>query len=224
MNINEIFGLREQGLIKDAYEAARIYYASDKGQTATRLMFWTAVDMLRFQVKNGQTDEATKIYQALERLVQRHTTASNDIQMLNVMKSCYQLLSNTHERDYPQKKEPKHLQLGVWGEEVAVSYLMDKGYIIVERDWRSKHRDIDVIAYQDDCLVFVEVKTRRNCEFADPLLSINYLKRKNLQQAINHYIQYRKISNSWRFDVITIIGEYGCSTPVINHIEDFCLL
>jgi len=223
MSINEILDLHSQGRIKEAYEAARIKYAKDKGQDATNAMFWTAVDMLKFQVKNGLDHEASKIYEALERLVHRPTIASNNTQMLEAMKACHQLLTKPEKRERLQQKEARHLQLGVWGEEVAVSYLLDKGYVILERDWHSNHRDIDIVAFQDGCLVFVEVKTRRNDDFADPLLSINYPKRKNLQQAIHHYLRYRKTDDPWRFDVITIIGEYGCSAPVISHIEDFSL-
>lgn len=223
MTTNEIFGLCKQGLVQEAYEAARILYATDKGQTATNAMFWTAIDMLKLLVRNGESHKARNIYNALVRLVQRHPSADKNSQMLDAMEACHQLLNNYEEPKPLPRSKATHLQLGVWGEEVAVSYLKDKGYIILERDWHSKHRDIDIIACQDDCLVFIEVKTRRNCDYADPLQSINYQKRKNLQRAINHYLNYKKIDGSWRFDVITIIGENGCSTPVIDHIEDFSL-
>ena len=118
---------------------------------------------------------------------------------------------------------PEHLKTGIWGEELAAVFLREKGYVILERDWHSSHRDIDIIAQQDDCIVFVEVKTRSNRDFADPLKAINYKKQKNLLRAINHYIHYRKLDNPWRFDVITIVGKMGTATPEIEHIEDFRL-
>ena len=95
--------------------------------------------------------------------------------------------------------------------------------VILERDWHSNHRDIDIIAQQGDCIVFVEVKTRRNREYGDPLQAINYQKQKNLRRAINHYIHFRHLNNPWRFDVITIVGVLGCNMPEISHIEDFAL-
>jgi len=118
---------------------------------------------------------------------------------------------------------PEHLLVGVWGEEMAVNYLLQKDYIILERDWHSSHRDIDIIAQQGKCIVFVEVKTRRNREYGDPLQAINYQKQKNLRRAINHYIHFRNLNSPWRFDVITIVGELGCNIPEISHIIDFTL-
>jgi uncharacterized protein (TIGR00252 family) len=122
------------------------------------------------------------------------------------------------------EKGAEHLQTGVWGEELAAAYLREKGYVILERDWRSKHRDIDIVAQQANSIVFVEVKTRRNREFAEPETAVDYKKLRNLRLAINHYIHYRKIENPWRFDVITVVGTVGCMSPEINHIEDFALL
>jgi uncharacterized protein (TIGR00252 family) len=113
--------------------------------------------------------------------------------------------------------------MGVWGEELAVAYLREKGYIILERDWHSSHRDIDIVAQKDDYIVFVEVKTRRNRDYADPLQAVNYQKRKNLRRAINHFIHYRNFDNPWRFDVITIVGTMDGTMPEIDHIEDFSL-
>ena len=114
--------------------------------------------------------------------------------------------------------------MGVWGEELAAAYLREKGYVILERDWHSKHRDIDIIAQDGDTIVFVEVKTRRSRDFADPLQAVNSDKKYNLRLAINHYIHYRKIEKQWRFDVITIVGELDSSIPDITHIKDFNII
>ena len=107
--------------------------------------------------------------------------------------------------------------------DLAVRYLQQKGYDIVERDWHSNHRDIDIIAHLDGTLVFVEVKTRSNRDFSEPESSVNYQKQKNLRQSVNHYIKSKCIDLPWRFDVITIVGKTGCKEPEINHIEDFFL-
>ena len=123
-----------------------------------------------------------------------------------------------------QTQTPMHLLLGRWGEETAVAYLRKKGYVIVERDWHSGHRDIDIIAQHEEVLVFVEVKTRQNRDLVEPELAVNYQKQRNLRLAINHYVKYRHVTLPWRFDVITIIGTIGDETPDINHIEDFNLI
>ena len=123
-----------------------------------------------------------------------------------------------------QTQTPMHLLLGRWGEETAVAYLRKKGYVIVERDWHSGHRDIDIIAQHEGILVFVEVKTRQNRDFVEPELAVNYQKQRNLRLAINHYVKYRHVTLPWRFDVITIIGTIGDETPDINHLEDFNLI
>lgn len=222
MTINEVFGLRNQGRKEEAYEAARAIYATDKSPYASAAMFWTAVDMLKIRVSDGRTEEAKKIYMALERLLP--TLKDEKGWMHDAMNNCHKLLEKGDNRERLLEEGPEHLQMGVWGEELAVAYLREKGYVILERDWHSTHRDIDIIAQQGELIVFVEVKTRRNRDFADPLQAINYQKRKNLRLAINHYIHYRKFDNPWRFDVITVVGELGTKMPEINHIEDFNII
>ena len=66
-----------------------------------------------------------------------------------------------------------HNDLGKWGENCAAEYLQRKGYTIVVRDWKSGHRDIDIVAKDNETLVFVEVKTRRNRVFIENYLFIS---------------------------------------------------
>ena len=117
-----------------------------------------------------------------------------------------------------------HNELGKWGEDLAVAYLQGKGYTILERDWKSGRRDIDIIAKDETgTIVFVEVKTRRNHVFGEPEDAIDYRKMQSLQQAINHYVKFRRINNEVRFDIISIVGTIG-SEPEINHIKDVSLI
>lgn len=117
-----------------------------------------------------------------------------------------------------------HNELGQWGENLAVAYLQGKGYQIVERDWKSGHRDIDIIARDEaGTIVFVEVKTRRNQVFGEPEEAIDFRKLQSLQQAINHYIKFHHVSGEVRFDIISIVGTIG-SEPEINHIKDVSLI
>ena len=71
--------------------------------------------------------------------------------------------------------------------------------------------------------MFVEVKTRSSRDFLDPITAVNRQKQHNLLHAINHYIQYKRISSAYRFDVITIVGIPDRLNPEIEHIEDFQL-
>ena len=116
-----------------------------------------------------------------------------------------------------------HNELGKWGEDLAADYLQRKGYTIIERDWKSGRRDLDIVAKNGDVIVFVEVKTRRNSLYGQPEEAVDYRKLQSLQQAINHYIKFRHISQEVRFDIISIVGTIG-SEPDIQHIQDVALL
>ena len=116
----------------------------------------------------------------------------------------------------------EHYELGQWGEEVAADYLRRKDYTIVERNWKSGHRDLDIIAWDgaSQSLVFVEVKTRRNRMFSDPEEAVNHQKMYHLRKAANHYVKYRRLDCNLRLDVITVVGTPE-TVPEIEHIEDF---
>ena len=118
-----------------------------------------------------------------------------------------------------------HNELGKWGEDLAADYLQRKGYTIIERDWKSGKRDLDIIALDEDenVVVFVEVKTRRNRLFGEPEESVNYHKLQNLQQAISHYVKVKHIHQEIRFDIISIVGTVG-TDPDIQHIQNVALL
>ena len=111
-------------------------------------------------------------------------------------------------------------ELGTWGEEQAADFLIHKGYTILERDWKSGHRDIDIIATNGQVVVFVEVKARRNRIFGEPEDAIDYMKMHNLRAAINHYVKFKNIRLDIRFDIITVVGTPYMGQAEITHIED----
>jgi len=113
----------------------------------------------------------------------------------------------------------EHNDFGAWGEQLAEDYLRRKGYEIVERDWRCGHRDIDIIALDDEELVFVEVKTRRNTIFADPEDAVDWKKRRNLLYAANAFVKMKRLKCDFRFDLITIVGS-DSDTADIEHTKD----
>ena len=116
-----------------------------------------------------------------------------------------------------------HNELGKWGEDTAAAYLEEKGYQIIERDWKSGHHDLDIVAKEDNTLVIVEVKTRRSRLFGDPEEAIDYKKRQSLQSAINHYVKSHHTGHDVRFDIISIVGTIG-SEPEIEHIKVVALI
>ena len=111
-----------------------------------------------------------------------------------------------------------HIDFGKQGEEIAVKYLMDKGYEILERNWRNRHKEIDIIAKDGNELVVVEVKTRKSNDYGDPDFAVNKQKQRLLISAANSYIYSNNLDLDTRFDIISIIIKDG--NPVIDHIED----
>ena len=69
MTVKEIFELRKQGRIEEAYEAIRPIYATHKGRYTTLCMMWVGADMFKLRLEQGRVDEAEKIYLALQRLI-----------------------------------------------------------------------------------------------------------------------------------------------------------
>ncbi len=112
----------------------------------------------------------------------------------------------------------KHNELGKRGEELAVQYLTENGYEILERNWRNKHKEIDIIAKDGETLVVVEVKTRQSDDHGEPDLAVTRQKQTRLIYAANAYIFNNGLDVSTRFDVISIFFNNG--SPVIDHIED----
>ena len=218
MTAKDVFELRKQGLTETAYETARMIYANDKSPYSSLAMFWAAVDVLRVRNGEGRHEEAHKILLALERMLPQVPDKEGWVK--DAFLNCKLLLEKAEQRNTSDAKAPQHLETGIWGEELAAAYLRHKGYVILERDWRSGHRDIDIIARNSEFIVFVEVKTRRSADFCDPAKAVDYKKRRNIRQSMNHYIKYHHIDLPVRFDIITVVGQIGDESPEVNHLED----
>ena len=92
------------------------------------------------------------------------------------------------------------------GEKRACQYLLSKGFAIIERNWRTKGGEIDIIAYKNDILVFVEVKTLPNGTMDMIQRELNYQKRQRIIKTSKRFLlNHRQYSNSYiRYDVIVI--------------------
>ena len=112
----------------------------------------------------------------------------------------------------------EHNLLGNKGEMLAARYLMEQGFAIREYNWRSGHKEIDLVAQERDVLVFVEVKTRSSEAFGDARNAVTPFKQRNLVLAAEAYVRAKKIDLETRFDVVTVVGTED--THKIEHIRD----
>lgn len=111
-----------------------------------------------------------------------------------------------------------HNELGKQGESLALNFLKNKKYLILEKNWRYQKAEIDIIAQKDKQIIFVEVKTRSTDFFGAPKNFINQKKINLLVLAANQYLEINELTNEVRFDIIGII--YKNSKISINHIKD----
>ena len=110
-------------------------------------------------------------------------------------------------------------RIGYIGEEIASNYLKKNNYIIIERNYRCKSGEIDIVAKEKNTIIFIEVKTRTNKKYGMPIDAVNKIKQKHLASAINYYLYNKRVLDSdVRFDVIEVILEN--SRFSINHIKN----
>lgn len=112
----------------------------------------------------------------------------------------------------------QHNLLGKKGEMLASRYLLNEGYAVLHYNWRSGHKEIDLIAKQGDMLVFVEVKSRASELYGNAEDAVTNNKIRLLISAAQAYILKYGVDLKFRFDVITVIGQ--CEPYRIEHIED----
>lgn len=116
----------------------------------------------------------------------------------------------------------KSKELGTWGEALAATYLRDKGYKIVSRNYRSRYGEIDLIAQNEEYLVFVEVKLRKSADFAAAAEYVDDRKQHRIRTTAEFWLMDNPTELQPRFDVIEIYAPYGVNTrfPQFYHWED----
>lgn len=98
-----------------------------------------------------------------------------------------------------------HLALGARGEALAERYLKRAGFRILARNYRCRYGEIDLVAEEGGCLVFVEVKTRSGAGFGHPLEAVDGRKRGQLTRAARHYLEATGGGERFcRFDVVAV--------------------
>jgi putative endonuclease len=111
-----------------------------------------------------------------------------------------------------------HNKLGEKGEEIAVGFLQEKGYKILERNWRFKKNEIDIIALKEELLVIVEVKTRSTLFVENLAEIVTRKKQKTLITAADAYMGKKDLKNEVRFDIIFIVVREDNYS--LQHIEE----
>lgn len=110
--------------------------------------------------------------------------------------------------------------LGESGEILACRELERRGYAILERRYRTRGGEIDIVAEHRHALVFVEVKTRRNTSFGQPAEAVTWIKRRRLRAMARDYLSHRRLGDrACRFDVVTILWPED-QPPTIEIIEN----
>jgi putative endonuclease len=112
----------------------------------------------------------------------------------------------------------QHNDLGKQGEEKALAFLEEQGYEIVAANWHEHKFEIDIIAIDNNEMVFVEVKTRATDFFGSPEEAVTIAKQQHLIEGANYYLEQNEIDLNARFDVIAIV--MNTSQTKINHIKD----
>ena len=101
----------------------------------------------------------------------------------------------------------EHNELGKHGEELAVEFLQQNGYEIIETNWTFQKAEIDIIAQKDNIIAIVEVKTRSSIEFGLPQDFVKPKKIQLLVKAVNEYVISNNLDVEIRFDIIAISME-----------------
>ena len=117
----------------------------------------------------------------------------------------------------PKGVKTKNLETGHLGEQIAKIYLQNKGYYIVEENYRTKYAEIDLIMRDKDILVFAEVRTRRDEQFGSPESSINRNKMRKLIRNTEAYVAQKGYRKKYRIDAICIVLDENKRVSCITH-------
>jgi putative endonuclease len=123
------------------------------------------------------------------------------------------------------KRQPKgaNKQLGQMGEDLSCTYLLDNDFEIIERNWRCKAGEADIIAVENDTLVFIEVKTRATQSCGLPEDAVNQKKRTKYENiAIKYLATHDRPSSRVRFDVISLMVIENQKAFLRHHRDAYC--
>lgn len=109
-------------------------------------------------------------------------------------------------------------RIGKLGESIAAHYLLVKGYQVLDQNFIARYGEIDLVALDAGCVVFVEVKTRTTAAFGNPEDSITPAKLEKLENAALLWLQaHPDAPDDWRMDVIAILIDHQNTVKDIKH-------
>lgn len=114
----------------------------------------------------------------------------------------------------------KHLEVGKIGEDLAAKFLVDKGYKIVEQNYKTKYSEIDLVAQNGKDLVFVEVRTKIGENFGTPEDTLNNKKLSKVRFNALSYVAFKKWQGSIKIDAICIVLKPDYTVLRLNHYEN----
>ncbi|MEX2351767.1 MAG: YraN family protein [Balneolaceae bacterium] len=118
------------------------------------------------------------------------------------------------------KREPNTTKTGQRAEELAAKWLEEKGWMVLDRNYRFMRSEIDIVAFDQTFIVFIEVKYRSDSRFGHPEEFITPDKEKHIRKAAEAWLYERKMEGALtRFDAIAILKEEA-DTPGISHFEN----
>ncbi|HEX3006474.1 MAG TPA: YraN family protein [Bacteroidales bacterium] len=108
--------------------------------------------------------------------------------------------------------------IGDEAETLAVQHLVSEGYEILDRNWRFRHLELDIVARMGQFLIVVEVKSRAGNYVVEPQLAVNRSKQNLIISASNAYLLNKNLDLEVRFDIITVV--FYRSNYQLEHIEN----
>ncbi len=101
--------------------------------------------------------------------------------------------------------------VGSYYENIAEEYLINKGYVILNRNYRCRFGEIDIICRYDSYIVFVEVKYRSSLKYGEPVEAVTYTKQRKICRTASYFIMNNKYGQNvnYRFDIIGIMGNHS---------------
>ena len=106
-------------------------------------------------------------------------------------------------------KSKQHIETGKLGEELAVGFIIQRGFAMLERNWRYKHCEVDIIASKEKMLYFFEVKTRTGLQLTKPETSVTNKKMNKLKEAAAEYLYQHPDWKYLQFNVLAITLHAG---------------
>lgn len=110
-------------------------------------------------------------------------------------------------------------ELGSHGERIAAAYLTDAGLRVLDRNWRCREGELDIVAREGDALVFCEVKTRRGVGYGEPVEAVTYAKQRRLRTLAARWLAaHDEHAPELRFDVVGVLVRAG-RPALVTHLR-----